>query len=123
MQIRTAYACSDAGRIINKKMLVHETNVTAFRPISPPPTPIEPGDAYMLVPHNLNPPYHPLFRTLSGNLPETTAKNTPSPEKMGIRMRPLMHSSGGGGGGGGAGLSKSEEFLLGEILVNEYLMH
>ena len=75
----------------------------------------------MVVPHHLNPPPPPppqrekdiplsrvlvtignynnkKSRAFLGNLPETTAKYTPFPEKMGIRMRPLMHSSGGGGG-------------------------
>ena len=93
-----------------------------------PPTPIEPGGT-MLVPPIPEPPYlekriyPPIssigyhwqlqkhsFSGLSRELfPRLRPKNTPFPAKIGIRMRPLMHSSvcvwgGGGGGGGAAGL-------------------
>ena len=80
----------------------------------PPPTPIEPvGRLPMLIPHLLNPPIsgkgypriyppisgigykkHLLFLVFSRNLPETTAKKYPFPEKMRMRVRPLMHLSG-----------------------------
>ena len=72
----------------------------------------------MLIPHHLNPlslekdiqRYTPLSRVLVtvGNykntpfswfsreiFPRLRPKNTPFPEKMGTRMRPLMYSSGG----------------------------
>ena len=87
------------------------------------PTPIEPGGTY---PHSPSPepplyrekdiqgytPYlghwlplaitkkHPFFLVFSGNLPETTAKKYPLPEKMGTRMRPLCIRVGWGEGVG-----------------------
>ena len=89
----------------------------------PRPTPIEPWDIPILIPDHLNtppPPPHlgksiyplsrvlvtignykkyPLFRTFSGNLPETLPPPPFSRENGNAHGGPLMHSSGGGGGG------------------------
>ena len=95
--------------------------ILCMRSCPGPPTPIEPGGTYAHYP-SPEPPYlgkriskviapylgywlplaitkTPLFLVFSGNLPETTARNTPFPEKMGTRMRPpyAVHSSGGPG--------------------------
>ena len=76
--------------------------------ITPPRTPIESG-VPMLVPRHLTPTPPPsqvlvaignkitikkeLSRAFSGNRTEATPKNTPFPEKMGIRIRPLINAT------------------------------
>ena len=90
-------------------------------PTPPSPTPIEPGGTYAHSP-SPEPPisgkrvkdippisgigYHwqyykntPFSRLSREIFPRLLPKNTPLPEKMGMRMRSLMHSSVGGGGG------------------------